>query len=170
MYAIVSTVAYQLDNAPSEATARGFADLIVRQPGYRGRFGLDAGGGERVHIYVFDSVEDARAGLGGPAMHDYVEEYIRPHYAGPSARIGRGNVRHADFARALTGIYVRLAILSPAREPTLAHESGYLGHVALTTDDGQPLLAAILDATEETAGLPATRTWLGAVTVSDWRG
>lgn len=168
MYAIVSTVAYQLDNAPSEAAARGFADLIVRQPGYRGRFGLDAGGGERVHIYVFDSVEDARAALGGPAMHDYVEEHIRPHYAGPSERIGRGTARHVDFARARSGMYARLAVLPGEREPALTHEPGYLGHVALETDDGQTLLAAIFDATEVTAALPADRTWLGAVTVSDW--
>ena len=169
MYAIVSTVTYEIDNPPGEAAAQGFADLIVRQPGYRGRFGLDAGGGERVHIYVFDSVDAARAGLGGPAMHDYVEEYIRPHYAGPSARIGRGTVRHVDFARALTGLYVRLAIVSPDREPDLAQDPGYLGHVALTSDDGHPLLAAIFDATEETTDPTATRTWLGAVTVSDWR-
>jgi len=169
MHAIISAVTYQADNPPSEASAGQFAALITRQPGYRGRFGLDAGGGARVHIYLFDSAEAARSGLGGDAMRRLADEHIRPHYAGPSERIAAGTARHADLARVLTGMHVRLALLPADREPTLARTPGYLGHVTVESGDGQPIVAAILDATEANAEQEAVRTWLGSVTVSDWR-
>ena len=167
MYAIISAVTYQIDNPPSEASAEGFAALIAVAPGYRGRLGLAVEGGERVHVYVFDSVDEARSGLGGEPMHGFVEEHIRPHYAGPSERIGRGPVRSLDFARVLTGMHAWLSLLPAARERDLAAETGYLGHAAIETDDGA-MLVALHDAAVAPDDPDATRTWLGTVTVSHW--
>jgi hypothetical protein len=170
MHAIISAVSYQVDNPPSEASAEGFAALIIQQPGYRGRFGLDAGGGERVHIYLFDSADAARNGLGGDVMRSFAEKRIRPHYAGPSERIAAGTTRFADLASILTGMIVRLELLPADSEGALTQESGYLGHVTVESSDGQPIIAAIFDATRASASLTSVlRTWEGAVTVNDWR-
>ena len=167
MYAIISAVTYQIDNPPSEASAERFAALIAVASGYRGRLGLAVEGGERVHVYVFDSVDEARSGLGGEPMHSFVEEHIRPHYAGPSERIGRGPVRSLDFARAFTGMHARLSLLPAARERDLAAEAGYLGHAAIETDDGA-MLVALHDAAVAPDDPDAARTWLGTVTVNHW--
>jgi hypothetical protein len=170
MYALINTVTYRVDDPPSEESSEQFAALIVRQPGYHGRFGLDAGGGARVHIYLFDSVEHLRNGLGGGAMHDLIEERIRPHYAGPSERIAAGTTRFADLASILTGMFVRCELLPADREGALTQEEGYLGHVTVESGDGQVVIAAVFDAIQATASpASAFRTWEGAVTVNDWR-
>lgn len=168
MYAIISAVTYQSDNPPSEASAEGFAALIGAAPGYRGRLGLAVEGGERVHVYVFDSVEAARSGLGGEPMHSFIEEQIRPHYAGPSERIGAGTVRSLDFTRAFTGLHARFALVAPGREPALADEPGYLGHVAVETSDGRAIVGALHDALVAPEDPDAARSWLGTISVSDW--
>jgi hypothetical protein len=170
MYALINTVTYQTDNPPSEASSEHFAALVVRQPGYRGRFGLDAGGGVRVHIYLFDTVDAARSGLGTGAMHDLIEEHIRPHYAGPSERIASGTTRFVDLASVLTGMFVRFELLPADIEGGLTLESGYLGHVTVESSDGQVIVAAIFDVTQAMASpASALRTWEGAVTVNDSR-
>jgi hypothetical protein len=170
MYALINTVTYQPDNPPSETASEQFAALIVRQPGYRGRFGLDAGGGERVHIYLFDTVDALRSGLGTGALHDLIEAQIRPHYAGPSDRIAAGTARFADLASILTGMYVRMELLPADHVGALTQETGYLGHVTVEPTGGQPVVAAIFDPTQAIASVTtALRTWEGAVTVNDSR-
>ncbi|MFN8515878.1 MAG: hypothetical protein U0841_25500 [Chloroflexia bacterium] len=170
MYALINTVTYQTDNPPAEASSEQFAALIVRAPGYRGRFGLDAGHGLRLHIYLFDTVDALRSGLGTGPLHHLIEEHIRPHYADPSERIAAGTARYVDLASVLTGMFVRLELLPGDSEGALTQETGYLGHVTVAPTDGQPVIAAIYDLTQATAS-PATalRTWEGAVTVNDLR-
>jgi hypothetical protein len=170
MYALINTVTYQTDNPPSEASSEQFASLIVQQPGYRGRFGLDAGNGVRVHIYLFDTVDALRTGLGTGALHDLIEAHIRPHYAGPSERIAAGTTRFADLASILTGMFVRLELLPADSEGALTQEMGYLGHVSVESSDGQIVVAAIFDIIQATGSARwAQRSWEGAVTVSDSR-
>jgi hypothetical protein len=170
MYALINTVTYQTDNPPSEASSEQFAALIVQQPGYRGRFGLDASGGVRIHIYLFDTVDTLRSGLGTGRLHDLIEEHIRPHYAAPSERIAAGTTRFLDLASVLTGMFVRLELLPADREGVLTLETGYLGHVTVESADGQVVIAAIVDVTQATASpTSALRTWEGAVTINDSR-
>lgn len=97
MYAYVGIVTYDQTNPPSEEAGRQFAALITAAPGYRGRLGIDLGAGRRLHVYTFDSEEALRQGLGNDAMHHLTEEQIRPHYAAPSERVGRGPILVSDL-------------------------------------------------------------------------
>ena len=78
-------------------TLEAFQRLHARQPGYSGSLTVDLGNGRRLVVNLWESEEDAAAGIA--ALGPEVQRVLAPLMTLPSQLIGVGNVTDIDLVR-----------------------------------------------------------------------
>jgi hypothetical protein len=98
MYAIIRKNTYDPAKLANAGRTLGeFQALHAAQPGYAGSIDIDVGGEQHVVVNLWQTEQDARAGLTvlGPA----VQRLLEPLMAGPSQLLGFGDVAASDLSR-----------------------------------------------------------------------
>jgi hypothetical protein len=97
MYAIIRKNTFDSDKLTrAAATLAEFRELHAAQPGYMGSIEIDAGAGQSIVVNLWQTEQDARAGLAVLVPH--VQRLLEPLMAGPSQVIGAGEVAATDLA------------------------------------------------------------------------
>ncbi len=98
MYAIIRKNTY--DPAKLAHTGPALAEfqaLHAAQPGYAGSIDIDAGDGQRIAVNLWQTEQDAHAGL--EALVPHLQRLLEPLMAGPSQLVGFGEVAASDLTR-----------------------------------------------------------------------
>jgi hypothetical protein len=98
MYAIIRKNTYDPVKLAHAGHALGeFQALHAVQPGYAGSIDVDAGRGQRIIVNLWETEQDARAGL--EVLVPYLQRLLEPLMAGPSQLVGSGEVAVSDLTR-----------------------------------------------------------------------
>jgi hypothetical protein len=96
MYAIIRKNTYDPGKLAQAGPALAeFQALHAAQPGYAGSVDIDTGHGQRIIINLWQSQQDARAGM--TVLVSHVERLLGPLMAGPSELVGSGEVATTDL-------------------------------------------------------------------------
>jgi hypothetical protein len=97
MYAIVRKNEYDPEKLAHAADMLGeLRQLHSAQPGYVGSIEIDAGGGQRVVVNLWETEQDASAGQ--TVLLPHVQRLLEPLMVGPSQLITVGEVAATDLA------------------------------------------------------------------------
>ena len=98
MYAIIRKNTYDPGKLAQAGPALAeFQALHAAQPGYAGSIDVDAGDGQRVIVNLWQTEQDARAGL--EALVPHLQRLLEPLMTGPSQLVGFGEVAASDLTR-----------------------------------------------------------------------
>jgi hypothetical protein len=98
MYAIIRKNTYDPAKLAHAGHVLGeFQALHAAQPGYAGSIDVDAGQGQRIIVNLWETEQDARAGL--EVLVPYLQRLLEPLMAGPSQLVGFGEVAASDLTR-----------------------------------------------------------------------
>jgi hypothetical protein len=98
MYAIIRKNTYDPAKAAHAAPAlTEFQELHAAQPGYAGSIEVDAGDGQRIIVNLWQTEQDARAGM--MVLVPHLQRLLEPLMTGPSQLIGVGEVAASDLTR-----------------------------------------------------------------------
>jgi len=98
MYAIIRKNTYDPAKLAHAGPALAeFQALHAAQPGYAGSIDIDAGEGQRIVVNLWQTEQDARAGLAVLVPH--LQRLLEPLMAGPSQLVGFGEVAASDLTR-----------------------------------------------------------------------
>ena len=96
MYAIIRKNTYDPGQLAQAGPALAeFQALHAAQPGYAGSIDVDTGQGQRIIINLWQTQQDARAGM--TALIPHVERLLGRLMAGPSELLGSGEVATTDL-------------------------------------------------------------------------
>jgi hypothetical protein len=96
MYAIIRKNPYDPGKLAQAGPALAeFQALHAAQPGYAGSIEVDTGQGQRIIVNLWQTQQDARAGM--TVLVPHVERLLRPLMAGPSELVGSGEVTPTDL-------------------------------------------------------------------------
>jgi hypothetical protein len=98
MYAIIRKNTYDPATLNHAGTALAeFQRLHAAQPGYAGSLDIDAGLGQRVVVNLWQTEQDARAGM--TVLVPHLQRLLEPLMARPSELVGAGAVAASDLTR-----------------------------------------------------------------------
>ncbi len=98
MYAILRHNTYDTGKlAEAEPALAEFQALHATQPGYVGSIVVEAGGGQRLTVNLWETERDANAGQAVLVPH--VQRLLEPLMAAPSRFVGAGEVVTSDITR-----------------------------------------------------------------------
>ena len=96
MYAIIRKNTYDPGKLAQAGPALAeFQALHAAQPGYAGSIDVDTGQGQRIIVNLWQTQQDARAGM--TALIPHVQRLLGPLMAGPSQLLGVGEVAATDL-------------------------------------------------------------------------
>lgn len=98
MYAIIRMNTYDpVKLAQAGPALAEFQQLHAAQPGYAGSIDIDAGDGQRVIVNLWQTEQDARAGM--TMLVPHLQHLLEPLMAAPSQLVGVGEVAASDLTR-----------------------------------------------------------------------
>ena len=98
MYAIIRKNAYDPAKlAHARPALAEFQDLHAAQPGYAGTIDVDAGDGQRFIVNLWQTEQDARAGM--TVLVPHLQRLLEPLMAAPSELVGAGEIAGSDLTR-----------------------------------------------------------------------
>jgi hypothetical protein len=98
MYAIIRKNTYDPAKLAHASPALAeFRELHAAQPGYAGSIDVDAGDGQRVIVNLWQTEQDARAGM--TVLVPHLQRLLEPLMTSPSQLVGVGEVAASDLTR-----------------------------------------------------------------------